>query len=121
MRLPVPTEAEEARTLVAYLRLRGLKFTHIGNETGHSPEARRRAIRLKQQGTSPGVPDYFILTPQGVIWIELKRTKGSTTSPQQRDWIAALNAAGTPAFIAKGAEEAIAIVERYLPKQTVEF
>lgn len=43
-----PTEAEEGKALVSYLRMRGLTFTHIPNETGSSPEARRRAIRMKQ-------------------------------------------------------------------------
>jgi hypothetical protein len=64
MNLPCPTEADEGKILVAYLRTRGFMFTHIPNETGHSPEAKRRAIRMKQQGTSKGFPDYVILLPQ---------------------------------------------------------
>lgn len=119
MPLPVPTEKQEALTLVAYLRLKGLKFTHVGNETGHSPEARRRAISLKQQGTSRGFPDYCIIVGNSLIFIELKRRKGSATSPEQHAWIAALNEVGNvQAFICKGADEAIAVVEKYLPKVT---
>lgn len=45
----VPTEAAEQAWFVDYLKLRGYKFTHIPNETGHSPEAFRRAIRMKRQ------------------------------------------------------------------------
>lgn len=59
--LPVPTEAQEAEALVAYLRLKGYKFFHVPNETGGSPEARRRAVRMKRQGVSPGAPDYFVI------------------------------------------------------------
>lgn len=107
----VPTEAQEARTLVAYLRVHGYKFTHIGNETGSSPEARRRAIRMKQQGTSPGFPDYVIIVNGRLIAIELKRVKGSRVSPEQGEWLDALTQAGVPAYVAKGAEHAIQIIE----------
>lgn len=107
----VPTEAQEAHHLVGYLRLRGFKFTHIPNETGHSLEARRRAIRMKQQGVSRGFPDYLIIVGDRAIAIELKRTKGSTTSPEQADWVAALNDAGIEARVCKGADEAIAFIE----------
>lgn len=113
----IPTEADEAKQLVAWLRIKGIKFHHSPNETGQSPEARRRAIRMKQQGTSSGYPDYTILIPTvGIIFIELKRLKNSTTSQNQKDWIAAINEVpNCQAFIAKGAEEAIRIVEGYLP------
>lgn len=113
-----PTEKEEARTLVAYLRIKGLKFTHIGNETGHSPEAKRRAISLKQQGTSRGFPDYMIIVNGSLLFIELKRLKGSSTSPEQHAWVAALNEVNNvEAHICRGADEAIKIIERYLPKK----
>jgi hypothetical protein len=117
----VPLESEEGRTFVAYLRVKHIKFTHVGNETGHDPYSRRRAIRMKQQGTSKGFPDYLVLTNTGLIAIELKRQKGSTTSPEQREWIEALQAAGTPAYIAKGAQAAIELVERHHNPNGVEF
>jgi hypothetical protein len=116
----IPTEAEEAKTLVAYLRVRGYKFTHIPNETGGSMEARRRAIRMKQQGTAKGVPDYMILIPGSegnglLLAVEMKRTKGGTLSPEQREWIDALNALGqnVAAVVCKGADEAITVIEQY--------
>ena len=108
----IPTEAQEAHTFVAYLRLRNYRFTHIPNETGNSLEARRRAIRMKQQGTSKGFPDYLVITAKGLIAIELKRVKGSKTSTEQREWIEALNTAGIPAYVANGAQAAISIVEQ---------
>jgi hypothetical protein len=110
----VPLEREEAATLVAWLRLRGLPFHHSPNETGSDPYARRRAVRMKREGTSPGFPDYTVVTKSGVIYIELKRTKGSSTSPEQRAWIEALNQAGSPAYIARGAEEAIDIISKHM-------
>lgn len=109
----IPLESEEARTLVHYLQLKGYKFQHSPNETGSSPESRRRAIRMKQQGTSPGFPDYIIIVNNKLIAIELKRIKGSRTSPEQLEWILALNMAGIPSTIAKGAGEAIEFIEEH--------
>ena len=107
----IPTEAQEARTLVAYLRVRGYRFTHIANETGIGKNARFQGIRNKQQGTSKGFPDYLIIVNNRLVAIELKRTKGSVTSKEQKEWIEALNNCGIEATICKGAEEAIKYIE----------
>lgn len=111
MSILIPTEAQEGSTLVAYLRVKKLKFTHVANETGGTPEARRRAIRVKQQGVSRGFPDYLIIVNGRLIAIELKRKKFSATSQQQVEWVAALNAANVETRICKGAEEAIKFIE----------
>lgn len=108
---PCPLEKDEGKTLVAYLRIRGYKFTHIPNETGHTPEARRRAIRMKQQGTSAGFVDYLIIVNGQLIAIELKRVRGSSISAEQREWVAALNAAGIKTRICKGAGESIDFIK----------
>lgn len=103
----VPLERDEALVLVAYLRVKNLKFMHIPSETGSSPEARRRAIRMKQQGVSKGFPDYLIIKDGKLCAVELKRQHGSHTSPEQRAWLSALAACGLPCAIAHGAQEAI--------------
>lgn len=109
-----PTEAQEAHTLVAYLRMKGIKFTHIPMETGGTPEAKRRAIRVKREGASKGTPDYMCLVGGSIIFIELKRIKGSVTSPEQKEWVNALNEIqNVQAFICKGAGAAIEILEKY--------
>jgi len=111
--LPLPTEREEAKLLVAYLRIHGYTFHHSPNETGSSPEARRRAIRMKQDGTSRGYPDYTIIVNGHLVFIELKRQKRSYASPEQKAWIAALNQINNvQAFVAHGAAEAISIVQK---------
>jgi hypothetical protein len=109
----VPTESEEGKVLVQWLRIHNITFSHIPNETGHSDEAKRRAIRMKQQGTSKGFPDYVIALPGiGMVYIELKRLRGSTTSPEQKAWIEAIKECpGAEACIARGADEAIAFVK----------
>lgn len=110
--LPVPLESEEGKTLVAYLRINGYNFHHSPNETGRTPEMRRRAVRMKQQGTSKGFPDYVVVLKRGGIAIvELKRVRGSATSQEQKDWIVAFQAAGIPARICKGADAAISFIK----------
>ena len=108
----IPTEAQEAKVFVAYLRLKGHRFMHIPSETGSSAEARRRAIRMKQQGTSRGFPDYLLIVKNQLAAVELKRIKGSKTTPEQLEWLTALRAAGVPGIVAKGAKEAIEFVEK---------
>lgn len=114
------TEAQEAEILVAWLRVHRIAFTHIPNETGGSPEAKRRAIRMKRQGTSKGFADYIIALPgTGLLFIELKRVRGSVTSLEQKAWIETLNQCpGSQAFIAKGADVAIKIVESFITMAT---
>lgn len=107
----VPTEAQEGRILVAYLRLRGYRFTHIANETGGGAGARFQGIRNKQQGTSKGFPDYLVIKHNKLIAIELKRIKGSKTTPEQTAWLAALKECGVVVGLCKGAKEAIDLIE----------
>jgi hypothetical protein len=112
------TESQEGETLVAYLRVRGVKFSHIPGETGGTPEAKRRAVRVKRQGYSRGTPDYLIALPGvGMLFIELKRVKGSHTSPEQLEWVEVINQCpGSEAIIAHGAQEAIEHIESLLPR-----
>lgn len=121
----IPTEAQEGLAFVAYLRRKGLKFTHIPLETGSSLEARRRAIRMKQQGTARGFPDYLIFVRDCAIAIELKRRKGGRVTPEQKEWLETLNDAGIQARVCAGYEQAVEFVEetqrlamnRYIPRE----
>lgn len=106
-----PTEAQEARMLTAYLRVRGFRFTHIANETGSGQNARFQGIRNKQQGVSKGFPDYLVIVDDKLIAIELKRVKGGKVSPEQKEWIIALNKANIDAFVSYGAKDAIDYIE----------
>lgn len=117
MSVIIPTEAQEGEQLVAYLRMRGLPFTHIANETGSSNEARRRAVRMKRQGVSRGFPDYIVVVKNKTIAIELKRLKGSKVSDEQINWLTALNLGGVEARICKGAIEATHFVEEVFARQ----
>lgn len=116
-----PLEADEARTFMQYLQARGLRFTHIKNETGIGDKRGKinnfRALMDYQDGVSPGFPDFAIVLPNiGLLLIELKRLEGSKTSDEQVKWIDALNTCpGVEAHVCKGAAASIAVVEEILP------
>lgn len=116
-----PLESAEARTLMQYMQLRKLKFTHIKNETGRPDSSGKirnwQAIYDKQDGVSAGFPDFAIVLPKiGLLIIELKREKGGTVSPAQLEWIEALNGCpGVAAHVCKGAGASIECIESYYP------
>lgn len=111
MKRKVPSEALECERLVAYLRARGLLFTHVPNEN-KSQTARIKNARL---GTSAGFPDYAIFFPMGrALFIEMKRRKGGRLSKEQREWIDNLQARGHDAVVCAGYEDARQEVEKYL-------
>jgi hypothetical protein len=66
------------------------------------------AQNLKMEGVSPGVPDLMI--PSLRLFIEMKRTKGGVVSPEQNEWLAYLRECGYTAEVARGFEEAKAII-----------
>lgn len=108
-RLPLPTELEEHRNLVAYLRIRGLRFTHVANETG--TRSKWIGVRNKQNGVSPGFPDFLIIIGNRLIALELKRQQRSITSKEQIAWIAALNDCSVVARVCKGYVESVKFIE----------
>ena len=108
-KMPVPTEDAECFVLAEYLQLKGYLFGHINNEFyTKSWKQKNRQIRM---GTAKGFPDYAIIAKGQFICIEMKRIKGSVTSPHQKAWLSALNDAGVKAYVCNGADEAIAILE----------
>lgn len=105
----IPTEAYEHRLLVAYLRGRGLKFTHVANETGTSNKW--IGVRNKRNGVSPGFPDFLIVIKDKLIAIELKRQKKSWPTSEQLDWLIALESCGIIGRVCKGFEVAKDFIE----------
>lgn len=108
------SEDEEQRAFVAWLDIKGLKYSAIPNSTYTTSWSVKN--RNTAMGVRPGVPDMMIVLPTiGLVFIELKRQKGGVVSSHQRDWIAALNTCpGVAAHVCHGAAAAIAVIERYL-------
>jgi hypothetical protein len=74
------------------------------------------AARLKAEGVKRGVPDMWLPVARGDchgLVIELK-AKGGRPTPEQRVWLAALEAQGWRALVCVGREQAIAALEQYL-------
>ena len=99
----IPTEHEEQRELVRWFRQTwpGVRIFAIPNGGARSPAT---AGRLKAEGVSSGVPDLFI--PAWCLWVEMKRTKGGSVSPEQKDWIAYLESVRFCCIVGKCAEDA---------------
>lgn len=105
----IPTEAQEQITFVEYLKLKQIPHFRVPNET-FTRSWKQKAMN-KALGVSAGVPDLFLIVDNQLVAIEMKRTKGSTTSPAQKQWLELLNNAGIPGRICFGAAEAIDYVK----------
>lgn len=67
---------------------------------------------MKSEGWQKGVPDYIIVTPTVVLFLELKRVSGSVVSDEQKAWITDLQGRqGVQAVVAKGFSEAKSIID----------
>lgn len=79
------------------------------------------AKRLKAQGVKPGVPDLVLPVARGKyhgLYIELKTLRGRV-SDAQKQWIDALRNQGYAAIVCRGADEAIAMIAKYLAGEDV--
>ncbi|NCD17620.1 MAG: VRR-NUC domain-containing protein [Actinobacteria bacterium] len=106
--ISVPTEDAEQQALVQYMQIRGIPHFRVPSETYTKSWSQK--AKNKRLGVVKGVPDLFAIVNGKLIAIEMKRVKGSVTSPEQKKWIDLLNTAGTPARVCKGATEAIAFI-----------
>lgn len=109
MKSLIPTEHMEGMVLTKYLDLlvslgKVVVFTHTPQETFTKSWGIK--MRNKQAGVRKGIPDYLIVTPKKILFIELKRVKGGHVKPDQKIWIEALNTAGATASVCKGFDEA---------------
>ncbi len=115
----IPLERDEQKQLIKYLRLKNIFHFAPMNENQHSKANRTMAIRIeakaKSMGKIKGTSDIVIMLPKKVLFIELKRIKGSITSKEQKEFILKVNkypyAEGR---ICKGANEAINFIEEYI-------
>lgn len=121
----VPTEAQEQAVVVRYLELckPPVLFCHVPNG---GARGRVEAARLVGQGVKRGVPDILIFEarrslpdvfaapPIVGVAIEMKRRdfRPAAIRADQRDWLDQLRRRGWHAFIASGADYAIAELQR---------
>lgn len=115
-RAPV-TEAEHQLVVMTYCRTHGddrlKKMFHVPNGGGRS---KREAAELKAIGVKPGVSDLFLpvmANGKGGLWLEMKAANG-VVSPEQKEWLEAMQKGGYEAHVCYGYQEAIAAIENYL-------
>lgn len=95
MKNNTPTEYDECVTLAEYLQHlknvgKVLVYTHTPQET--YTKSWMQKAKNKKMGVTRGIPDYVIVTKnKKVLFIEMKRQKGNTTTIQQKEWLAALS------------------------------
>lgn len=104
----VPTEHEEQRDFVRWYRQ-----TFRDERIFAIPNGGRRqksdAAKLKVEGVSRGVPD--LMLPGHMLFIEMKKQKDGTVSPEQKEWIAYLRSRGFRCEVCKGSKAAQEIVK----------
>lgn len=75
------------------------------------------AVKAKAAGAKAGIPDLFLPVPIGNyhgLYIEMKKTIGSSTAPAQKQWLLKLAEQGYFTCVCKGAEMAKTAIENYL-------
>lgn len=115
MTLPIPTEEVEQANFVQWLDIRGYRYTAIPNST--YTKSFQQKMKNRRMGLRAGFPDMVVIADGKFMCVEMKRSKGGTLSPFQREWIDALRAVGVPVGVCKGTSEAIAFVNSVLRGQ----
>ena len=116
MRQPIPTEHWEQVQLfdwAAYHRELVLMYA-IPN--GGKRDI-RVALKLKEEGVKPGVPDICLPVPRGGkhgLYIELKRRKYGRVSSDQLEWLEALMRQGYECAVCCGWEAARDVIIDYM-------
>lgn len=108
------SEHDQQVTVIQYCEARGIPVFAIPNGGLRS---KRTAAMLKAEGVKAGVPDLFVPVPvEGYagLFIEMKDVDGRPPRKSQMEWLDLLNSEGYAAYWARGADQAISLIDRYL-------
>jgi hypothetical protein len=108
---PIPTERQVQRGILAMAKVCFPEvLLHHSPNGGHlagGPASRFKQMgALKGDGLKPGFPDLVAVWDNGVAFLEVKRPKGSVTSPEQTEMLTRLISMGHRATIVKSVEDA---------------
>jgi hypothetical protein len=121
----IPTESEEQKALFQWARLMEGRYPELRLMFAVPNGGVRRpatAGRLKAEGVKSGVPDICLPVARHgyhALYIEMKRLSGGGTSPEQKDWLDALNRQGNKAIVCRGWVKAKEAIEEYLDESDV--
>jgi len=106
-----------ARLMVAKLPELAYLFAIPNQGRAGGRRGRFWGARMAEEGLRAGVPDLMLPAARGGfhgLFIEMKRQAGSTVSAAQKEWHKALKEQGYEVVVARGAQEAIEAIRRYL-------
>jgi hypothetical protein len=103
MKPTIPSEHVEQSMLVQWFR-RSYPNVLIFAIPNGGARSKATAGKLKVEGVVPGIPDLFV--PEWKLWIEMKRTKGGSLSPEQNLMHLHLRGLFYKVLVAKGFEDA---------------
>ena len=110
MKKTCPIEKIEQNNFIKWCKKNKIFVYHVNNGVKSN-----RGMQFKQSGVVPGIPDLQLVLKDGkVLWIEMKRQFGSSTSQKQKAVHEQLRALGHDVFICKGCNDAILTTMRYL-------
>lgn len=106
MKSTVPSEDYECKRFADWLGDNQYKFSHLAQSTFTRSVSVK--WKLQQMGVKKGVPDYIICLKRKPIlfFLEMKRRRGGRVSPEQTEWIKAINEHGARAVICYGFDDA---------------
>lgn len=104
----VPTEDQEQQAFVQYMQIKGIPHFRVPSETFTRSWSQK--AKNKRLGVVKGVPDLFVINNSKLYAVEMKRTKGSVTSLEQKEWIRRLSEVNVIAGVCKGCDEAIKFI-----------
>lgn len=122
-RPPVPTEYAEQAALFQRAQLYARQYPELQFLNGSLNGVRLtigQAVKCKKIGMRKGYPDVFLPVKRGVysgLYIELKRIKGGSIQPEQREWREFLLSQGYAHLFCKGADEAWKVILEYLERR----
>ena len=117
-----PLEKDEQISFVSYCELHDIDV--ISTQNGFKmPKGSFNRVgysnTLKKMGMRKGFPDLIVLArnkskTHEVLFIEMKRQKGGTVQPEQKEWIEKLDGMDYCVGVAYGYESAVRILNMYL-------
>lgn len=115
-----PLEDAEQKAYIDWLELKKIKYFAVPNITKTiSYLSKLQKIKFwqqrKKEGVKKGVPDLVVFLPNCILFVEMKRVKGSTTSDEQKQWIELINGYSyAKSAICNGADAAIQFTGKQL-------
>ena len=109
-----PLEDAEQHAYIQWLDAHNIKYFAVPNIVKLAGMMKSKIAKIrfwqqrKKEGIKKGVPDLVVFLPKIILFVEMKRQKGSSTSQEQKDWSIEINKYPyAKSIICKGADVAI--------------